>query len=83
MMNSSSVLVAERVWREVRQTTIEEGAAHVSCEASVGVASFPSKDIGNPKDLLRFAHAALARAKAEGQAKICLYQFQGYLFQPQ
>jgi len=33
--------------------------------------------------LLRFAHAALSRAKAEGRSKICLYQHQGYLFQPQ
>jgi diguanylate cyclase (GGDEF)-like protein len=81
---SSSVLVAERIWREVRQTGIDAGpAGRVACEASVGVASYPSKDIGSPKDLLRFAHAALARAKAEGRSKICLYQYQGYLFQPQ
>ena len=34
------------------------------------------------KDLLRFAHAALARAKAEGRGQVCLYQHHGYLIGP-
>jgi GGDEF domain-containing protein len=48
----------------------------------VGVASFPAQGIETPRDLLRFAHAALARAKAEGSGRVCLYQHQGYLLQP-
>jgi len=80
---SGCLAVAQRIWREVGATTIEEGGTRLSCAASVGVASYPAKDIENPKDLLRYAHAALARAKAEGHGRICLYQYQGYLFQPE
>jgi two-component system, cell cycle response regulator len=80
---AGSVQISERVWREIRGTTVEESGTKLACEASIGVACFPSRDITSVKELLRFAHAALARAKAEGRGKICLYQFQGYLFQPQ
>jgi diguanylate cyclase (GGDEF)-like protein len=79
---AGSLGFAERAWREVRSTTVEEGTIPVSCEASVGVACYPNREVSNARDLLRFAHAALARAKAEGRGKICLYQHQGYLFQP-
>jgi diguanylate cyclase (GGDEF)-like protein len=79
---SGCVGIAERVWHEVRSTIVEEGGFKIGCEASLGIASYPSRDVSSPKDLLRFAHAALGRAKAEGRGRICLYQFQGYLFQP-
>src|SRR5262249_41637839 len=80
---AGGAVIAERVWREIRQTAVEENGARVTCEASVGVACFPSRDVTSAKDLVRFANAALSRAKAEGRGKICLYQHQGYLFQPQ
>jgi diguanylate cyclase (GGDEF)-like protein len=76
------VTLAERIWREIRATVVQERDFKLACEACIGVASYPSRDVTTPKDLLRFAHAALARAKAEGRGRICLYQFQGYLFQP-
>lgn len=78
-----SLMMAERLWRDVKNTVVEEGASRVTCEVSVGGACFPTRDVMGAKDLLRFAHAALARAKAEGRGKICLFQHQGYLFQPQ
>lgn len=79
---SGCLTLAERVWRGIGAASVDEGGARITAGASVGVASYPARDIENPKDLLRYAHAALARAKAEGQGQICLYQHQGYLFQP-
>lgn len=69
---AGTLTLAERVWREIKPTA----------DVSVGAACYPSKDVASGRDLLRFAHAALARAKAEGRGKICVYQHQGYLFQP-
>jgi two-component system cell cycle response regulator len=77
------VAVAERIQRELAQTTIVEAGVRLPCAASIGAACFPSQSIETPTDLLRMAHAALSRAKAEGQGRICLYQHQGYLLQPQ
>lgn len=79
---AGSIPVAERVVRAVRDTAIVEGGARVAAVASVGVASFPSRDIEGATDLLRYAHAALARAKAEGRGHVCLYQHHGYLLSP-
>jgi diguanylate cyclase (GGDEF)-like protein len=73
---------AERVWRAVKSASIIEQGQTVYCEASIGVACFPSRDVAATRDLLRFAHTALTRAKAEGRGRICLYQYQGYLLQP-
>lgn len=75
--------LASKVWRDVGDTTVDEAGTLLGCPASVGIASYPARDIENPKDLLRYAHAALARAKAEGHGRICLYQHQGYLYQPE
>jgi diguanylate cyclase (GGDEF)-like protein len=75
--------VAERVWREIRQTAVLEAGTRVACEASIGAASYPTKDIDTSSDLLRYAHAALARAKSEGRGRVCLYQQHGYLVQPE
>jgi diguanylate cyclase (GGDEF)-like protein len=80
---AGSLALAERIWREVRAASVEERGVRLSCDASVGVACYPNRDVANAGDLVRFVHAALARARAEGRGKICLYQHQGYLFQPQ
>jgi len=69
---AGALTLADRVWRELRAAR----------ECSVGAACYPNRDVASARDLLRFAHAALARAKVEGRGKICLYQHQGYLFQP-
>lgn len=79
---AGSLLLAERIWRDIRAIRIVERPGAIGCEASIGVACFPNRDVTSATDLLRCAHAALARAKAEGRGKICLYQYQGYLFQP-
>jgi two-component system, cell cycle response regulator len=79
---SGSLSAAERIWRAVRALSHDEGSGRLQAEASIGVACYPNRDVTCARDLLRFAHAALARAKAEGKGKICLYQHQGYLFQP-
>ena len=79
---AASLGAAERVWREIAGTTIVEGGARISCATSIGVASYPGKDIETARDLLQLTHAALGRAKAEGRG-ICLYQHHGYLFHPE
>lgn len=79
---AGAIPIAEQVWRAVRDTALVEGGARVAVAASIGVASYPARHIENANDLLRFAHAALARAKAEGRGQICLYQHQGYLLTP-
>jgi diguanylate cyclase (GGDEF)-like protein len=80
---TGSVVAAERLWRAIRETSVDTGAgAAARCDVSVGACCYPGRDVASPTDLLRFAHAALARAKAEGRGRICLYQHQGYLYEP-
>jgi diguanylate cyclase (GGDEF)-like protein len=80
---AGSLVIAQRVSQDVSGAAIEEGATRVGCEVSVGVACYPNRDVSSANDLLRFAHLALGRAKAEGKGRICLYQHQGYLLQPE
>jgi diguanylate cyclase (GGDEF)-like protein len=80
---SGSMTIAERLWNELRRAQVEAGSAAARCEASLGVACFPGREVGKPTDLLRFADGALRRAKAEGRGKIVLYQHQGYLLEPE
>ena len=49
---------------------------------SMGIAFYPGKDVNDATDLMRMAARALERAREEGAGSICLYQHQGYLFQP-
>ena len=74
--------IGEKTAQRLAFHILEQGQP-VACEASIGVACFPSRDVAGTRDLLRFAHSALARAKEEGRGRICLYQYQGYLLQPQ
>lgn len=78
-----TLAIAERTWVRLRATQVEERGAQISCDASVGVACYPNRDVGSATDLLRLAHTALARAKAEGRGRICVYQHQGYMYQPE
>lgn len=82
---TACIPIAEAASRAVRETALvvdDGGGARVSAVASIGVAAYPGKNIENANDLLLFAHAALARAKAEGRGQVCLYQHQGYLLTP-
>ncbi len=80
---SGSMTIAERLWNELRRASVDVGTGVARCEASLGVACFPGREVGKPTDLLRFADGALRRAKAEGRGKIVLYQHQGYLLEPE
>jgi diguanylate cyclase (GGDEF)-like protein len=79
---TGSLVIAERLWHQIRGTSVDAGTGRASCEVSVGAACYPGREVETPTDLLRFAHAALGRAKAEGRGRICLWQHQGYLYEP-
>jgi len=68
-----ALTVAERIIRSGRSAGIS---------MSVGVSFYPSKDTRAFADMLELAEAALGRARLDG-GKICLYQYQGYLYAPE
>ena len=47
----------------------------------MGIAFYPSKDIGSPEALVRYADEALYQAKKAGRNTICLYQAQAYRYE--
>ena len=51
-------------------------------ELWIGAACFPGRELVTADDLLRMARAALARAKREDAGRVCIYQYQGYIYQP-
>jgi len=80
---AGSVSVAERVWREVRDTGILAlSSAGLALTLSVGVALYPSRDVRAKDALLRAADEALRQAKQDGGDRICVYQQRGHLFTP-
>jgi diguanylate cyclase (GGDEF)-like protein len=92
---SGALAVAERIWRELgtkRYTVAPGGVAPVTAgapgasreiqiTASIGIAFYPSKDIGSGELLLRFADQALYQAKRAGRNTICLYQAAAYRYE--
>lgn len=79
---AGSITIAERIWSAVRAAGPEE-AAEARCGVSIGVACYPNREVATAGELLKTATTALARAKGEGRGKICLFQHQVYLFQPE
>jgi diguanylate cyclase (GGDEF)-like protein len=82
---SGALVVAERVWKELGQKVYRHAppggrAVDVQVTASIGIAFYPSKDIGTPELLLKFADEALYNAKRAGRNTICLYQAQPYRY---
>ena len=83
---SGALVVAERLWRELGQKVYrhEPGdggkPVEVQVTASIGIAFYPSKDITQPDQLLKFADEALYNAKRAGRNTICLYQAQAYRY---
>jgi two-component system cell cycle response regulator len=69
---------ADRLRREMAATKVDD----LSPIVSMGIAFYPGKDVNDASDLMRMAARALERAREEGPGSICLYQHQGYLFQP-
>jgi diguanylate cyclase (GGDEF)-like protein len=75
---AGSLTCAERLHREVARSPVDDYLATVS----MGISFYPSKEVNEPNDLIRLATRALDRAREEGPGNICLFQHQGYLFQP-
>ncbi|MCA9662369.1 MAG: GGDEF domain-containing protein, partial [Myxococcales bacterium] len=50
---------------------------------SIGVSFFPNRDTVSFADMVTHAGAALAEARGAGGGKICLFQYQGYLYSPE
>jgi diguanylate cyclase (GGDEF)-like protein len=75
---AGALTCADRLRRETATAAVDETRAVVS----MGIAFYPGKDVNDATDLLRMAARALERAREEGAGSICLYQHQGYLFQP-
>ena len=75
---AGSIICAERIHREAARSTVDDFVPVVS----MGISFYPGKDVTDPADLLKIGSRALERACEEGPGNICLYQHQGYLFQP-
>jgi diguanylate cyclase (GGDEF)-like protein len=75
---AGALTCCDRLRREMAGAIVDEFKAVVS----MGVAFYPGKDVNDATDLMRMAARALERAREEGAGSICLYQHQGYLFQP-
>lgn len=75
---SGALVCAERLRGEIGALTIDQHRL----SASIGIAFYPGKEITEAADLLKIAGRALERAREEGPGSICLFQHQGYLFQP-
>lgn len=75
---AGSLTCAERIAGEVGRADVEDYTSIVS----MGIAFYPSREVQEPADLLKFGVRALDRAREEGPGTVCLFQHQGYLFQP-
>ena len=77
---AGAIATADRMWRELAATRVGDSA---TLRASIGVACYPNQTVKTGDQLLEFARSALDRALAEGPARICLFQHQAYIFQPE
>jgi diguanylate cyclase (GGDEF)-like protein len=77
---AGAVVTADRIWRELAATHVGDDDG---VRASIGVACYPTRTVSDGDSLMEYATSALARARAEGPAHICLYQHQAYIFQPE
>ncbi len=75
---AGALTCADRLRRETGTAVVDDARAVVS----MGIAFYPGRDVNDATDLMRMAARALERAREEGAGSICLYQHQGYLFQP-
>jgi diguanylate cyclase (GGDEF)-like protein len=80
---AGSVTVAERIWRGVHERPfLANLSRRLLIGVSIGVALYPSRDVRKKDSLLRSADKALARAKADGGNRICVFQQEGYVHTP-
>lgn len=75
---SGSLTAAERILSAVRSHRFAVGDGFERLTASIGVSSYPNRDVARAEDLLRTADQALYRAKRTGRDKISLHQPAGY-----
>jgi diguanylate cyclase (GGDEF)-like protein len=75
---AGALTCAERLRRESGAVRVDD----LSPSVSMGISFYPGKDVHESTDMLRMATRALERAGEEGPGSICLFQHQGYLFQP-
>lgn len=75
---AGALTCADRLRRETALAAVDD----VRPVVSMGIAFYPGKEVNDATDLMRMAARALERAREEGPGSICLFQHQGYLFQP-
>ncbi len=81
---AGALTVADRVWRAIgtQPFSIGEGRSE-QITASIGVALYPSRGVGNRDALLKAADRALYRAKDDGRNRICVFQDPAYIYAPE
>jgi diguanylate cyclase (GGDEF)-like protein len=77
---AGAVTVAERIWREAAERSVDYDGSSNWFTVSIGVALYPSRDVRTKDALLRAAESALNQAKREGGNRICVFQQQGYIY---
>ena len=82
---AGAIATSDRIWRALAEAEVPiEGETNdLHLRSSIGVACYPNRLVRQGSELLTFARSALERAHAEGPARICLFQHQAYIFQPE
>jgi len=68
-----SFVIAERIRRQVENTSFEVGQAQVKLTLSMGISNFPSHRAKSKEDLVKMADQALYDAKRGGRNKVCIF----------
>ena len=74
---AGAVIVAERIWREVTERILEHEGNYYRFSVSIGVATYPSREVRSKDALLRAVESALNEAKRDGGNRICVFQQSG------
>ena len=68
-----SFVIAERIRRQVENTSFEVGQTQVNLTLSMGISNFPSHRAKSKEDLVKMADQALYDAKRGGRNKVCIF----------
>ncbi len=80
---AGSLVVAERIWRDVATEPLALDSDAGRLTASVGVAMFPSRDVRSMDELLNALESALLEAKRRGGNRLCVFQQKGFIYTPE
>lgn len=80
---AGSLVVAERIWRDVAAEPFTVDGESARLTASVGVALFPSRDVRSMDELLSALEAATLEAKRRGGNRLCVFQQRGFIYTPE